>query len=430
MQTEISLGCAERVIETPLFVELYGYGPFLGRRNRGVRDPLRCRGASFQQGLNRVLVLTNDLVTMSREGAWEIRQGIARHANIAPEAILVCGSHTHSGPTVSHGIGWGELDPGFRDGWVRTAIETGLAAIDDEEPVSLFTGRSPLREPLGVNRVEQGGPTDPEIRWLQAVDAAGATKLLLHNHGMHGVVFGPKMLLVSADWPGVATQMIVDRGLAAHAMFLQAAAGNVNTSPCCRNQEEGEPELVRIADSYVDSLAAGLAAADPMQEPCLDFALREVTFPTKPCTPASLRDSAATLAEVHPDRRYLIQRLEEMALYLENGGSLAVKADLQVLRIGDVCLHSVPGEPFLEVGHAIMQRSPAAFPLVVSLANGNCRYFPTPETFARHPDITGAAGYGFYEIHQGCGRFMPEYADHVAEFLVDQTTELASQCVS
>jgi hypothetical protein len=238
------------------------------------------------------------------------------------------------------------------------------------------------------------------------------------------------MLLVSADWPGVATQMIVDRGLAAHAMFLQAAAGNVNTSPCCRNQEEGEPELVRIADSYVDSLAAGLAAADPMQEPCLDFALREVTFPTKPCTPASLRDSAATLAEVHPDRRYLIQRLEEMALYLENGGSLAVKADLQVLRIGDVCLHSVPGEPFLEVGHAIMQRSPAAFPLVVSLANGNCRYFPTPETFARHPDITGAAGYGFYEIHQGCGRFMPEYADHVAEFLVDQTTELASQCVS
>ena len=205
MQQETWLGCAAGVIETPLFVELYGYGPFLGRRNRGVRDPLRCRAASFRQGGQRVLVIANDLVTMSRSGAWAIRQGIAAQAEIAPEAILVCGSHTHSGPTVSHGIGWGELDPGFRAGWIQTAIATGLAAIADEEPVSLRTGRSPLREALGVNRVEAGGPTDPEIRWLQAVDGTGATKLLLHNHGMHGVVFGPAMLLVSADWLGMVS---------------------------------------------------------------------------------------------------------------------------------------------------------------------------------------------------------------------------------
>ena len=161
MQQETWLGCAAGVIETPLFVELYGYGPFLGRRNRGVRDPLRCRAASFRQGGQRVLVIANDLVTMSRSGAWAIRQGIAAQAEIAPEAILVCGSHTHSGPTVSHGIGWGELDPGFRAGWIQTAIATGLAAIADEEPVSLRTGRSPLREALGVNRSKPAAPPIP-----------------------------------------------------------------------------------------------------------------------------------------------------------------------------------------------------------------------------------------------------------------------------
>ena len=424
------VGCAERVIETPLFVELYGYGPFLGRRNRGVRDPLQCRAASFYDDDRRVLILANDLVTMSRSGAWEIRQGIAGKADIAPEAILVCGSHTHSGPTVSHGVGWGELDAGFRSGWIRAAIEAGLAAIADEEPVTLATGRTPLLETLGVNRVEKGGPTDPEIRWLQANRESGATKLLLHNHGMHGVVFGSKMLLVSADWPGVATQAIVERGLAEHALFLQAAQGNINTAPCCLGEEDGEPHLVRIAQSYVDSLAAGLATAKPMPEPAVRFAMREVAFPTKPCTPASLRQSATTLHEAHSGRTYLIQRLEEMALYLDNGGSLDVKADLQVLRVGDVTIHSVPGEPFLQVGAAIVQRSPGSFPLVAAIANGNCRYFPTPETFARHPDITGGAGYGFYEIHQGCGRFMPEYEDNVAEFLIAQTTDLARECHS
>ena len=78
----------------------------------------------------------------------------------------------------------------------------------------------------------------------------------------------------------------------------------------------------------------------------------------------------------------------------------------------------------------MLSGSPGAFPLVAAIANGNCRYFPTPETFARHPDIVGAAGYGYYEIHQGCGRFMPEYEDHVAQFLVDQTTTLAHECYS
>jgi len=421
-------GCAKRVIETPLFAELYGYGPFLGRRNRGVRDPLHCRAASFRDAGNRVLILANDLVTMSRSGAWEVRQAIADRTALPPEAILICGSHTHSGPTISHGIGWGELSPEFRTGWIGTAIEAGLAAIADEEATTVTVGKSPLSKPLGMNRVEKGGPTDPEIRWLKARGESGQIKLLLHNHGMHGVVFGKNMLLVSADWPGVATDEIVNRGLADHALFLQGAEGNINTDPYCRDLEEGEPELLRIAGSYVDSLAAGLADEQPMASSNVRYALQEVTFPTKPCTPKSLRLAAKGLREKLPERIYLIQRLEEMALYLEADGALDVKADLQVLRIGDVAIHSVPGEPFLEVGQEIMRRSPASFPLVAAIANGNCRYFPTPETFARNPSILGGGRTGYYEIHQGCGRFMPEYEDHVAEFLASQTRAIAQEC--
>ena len=40
MSGAIRFGAAENIVEVPLFAELGGYGPFHGRRNIGVRDPL------------------------------------------------------------------------------------------------------------------------------------------------------------------------------------------------------------------------------------------------------------------------------------------------------------------------------------------------------------------------------------------------------
>ena len=70
----LHVGCSEAEIPVPLFTELYGYGPFLGRRNRGVHDPLHCRVASFGDGDDRLIVVTNDLVTIDPEAAWAVSQ--------------------------------------------------------------------------------------------------------------------------------------------------------------------------------------------------------------------------------------------------------------------------------------------------------------------------------------------------------------------
>ena len=47
MSKSVLFGAAENVVEVPLFAELGGYGPFRGRRNIGVRDPLWCRVLTF-----------------------------------------------------------------------------------------------------------------------------------------------------------------------------------------------------------------------------------------------------------------------------------------------------------------------------------------------------------------------------------------------
>ena len=421
----LHVGCSDAEIPVPLFTELYGYGPFLGRRNRGVRDPLHCRVGSFRDGDERLIIITNDLVTIDPGAAWLVRSEAGRELHMSATNIMVTGTHTHSGPTISPGIGWGELDPAFRDGWIRVAIEQALRAAGDESPVDVTAGTCPLRETLGTNRVRKGGPTDPDIRWVRFARPDGPVKLLLHNHGMHGVVFGKDMLLVSADWPGAVNELVLRRGLADNVLFLQGAAGNVNTEPCCKSQEEGEPHLRRIARSYVASLEDGLSSGGVAVEPVpLRSVLTPTQLPCEPVTPQGLREAAVALRAT-AIRSYLPERLEEMALHIEAGNDVGVVADLQVMRFGGIYVYAFPGEPFVELGAEIMAKSPGEMALVAEVANGNCRYFPTPETFAEQPDIRQPRGHGYYEIHQGCGRFMPTYRSDIAQFLIQRFLDLA-----
>ena len=219
----LKVGCAANKIEVPLFAELYGYGPFLGRRNRGVYQDIFCRAASFTQGHSTVLIIVSDLVTMDDKQAWVVRNEISVQSGIKPENIMLCATHTHSAPTISPGIGWGELSPEFLSNWKNCAVKTGLSALSSTEKVSMHNGKAPLNKQLGKNRVFEEGPTDPDIRWTKFLRDNGSCKLLLHNHGMHGVVFGQQMFYVSPDWPGAANEVILQRKLADNVLFLQGA---------------------------------------------------------------------------------------------------------------------------------------------------------------------------------------------------------------
>ena len=160
-----------------------------------------------------------------------------------------------------------------------------------------------------------------------------------------------------------------------------------------------------------------------MPEKSISFVCRDFRLPTKPASPASLRRSAETLrAAQKGEPSFIADRFEEMALYIEAGNSIDVHADLQVLRIGELLIYAFPGEPFVELGMELMRKS-SGFPMVAAVANGNCRYFPTRDTFEKFPNITSPRGYGFYEIHQGCGRFMPEYDDNIAAFMIERMLE-------
>ena len=113
------VGSAEEILNVPLFAELYGYGPFHGRRNIGVHDLLYCRAFFFRDDNGgRAMIIYSDLCITPDSYAHEMREKISQTTGISPDCIAFVATHTHSGPCLGNGgIGWGEPDQTFQENW-------------------------------------------------------------------------------------------------------------------------------------------------------------------------------------------------------------------------------------------------------------------------------------------------------------------------
>ena len=106
----------------PMGVELAGYGYYLGRCAVSVRDPLYARALYIEDGDERALVISCDLLGLSRE----VCEGVFAHAEAAGiprERVLIVSIHTHTGPTIKYHEGCGYVNADY----VRTVLARGAS---------------------------------------------------------------------------------------------------------------------------------------------------------------------------------------------------------------------------------------------------------------------------------------------------------------
>lgn len=154
----LKIGCCEHVLDVPLFAELYGYGPFAGRRNRGIHDPLFCRTVTFSAGGQRTLIVYTDTCVTSDLLAQMMRARLASVFCLDPHGVAFVATHTHSAPLLGNGgVGSGEQNAECEQTWENAAIKIVAAALADEEEIfEANAGKSLLAKPLGKNRAEPG----------------------------------------------------------------------------------------------------------------------------------------------------------------------------------------------------------------------------------------------------------------------------------
>ena len=89
--------------------------------------------------------------------------------------------------------------------------------------------------------------------------------------------------------------------------------------------------------------------------------------------------------------------------------------EIQALRLGDLAILLLPGEPFVEAQLDIKQRSPAIRTFVAHMSNRYAAYIPTAEAITR----------GGYETTLSCGSCLaPEALQTIADKSVELLKEL------
>jgi hypothetical protein len=387
-------GFAKIPITPPLGVELAGYGVYLERRATEVHDDLFARALALEDdGGERMLLLSLDLVGLSWELSDAISAQVAGAAGLEAERVLVASTHTHSGPATLALEGWGQMEPSYVESIPAQSAAVAAGAVEALYPVRIGTAQRTIRA-LGFNRVRATGPIDRSVHALRIDSMAGTPEMDLFSHGCHPVSIDrctDAGTAISADWPGLAARRLSEDGYG-EAIFRLGVCGDIDPVVAWHHFAYEGMEL--SAEVVTQSLLGVLRSIDTTPALQLRLARGDVQLPLERL---SEEDIAAALTEAQTE--YGAVRVTDSGVknsdWLRFYGAWAeamrgqlatqpehVSVPVAALRVNDEVWLHLPGEVFTAPGQAITARSPFAKTVVTTLFGPFIGYLPDAEDFA------------------------------------------------
>lgn len=393
------------------------------------RDPLTVNAVVFEEGGQRVALLSVDVCVLPGDLVRRLQQACAAH--LAPEHVILAATHTHVAPCTTSFL-VGEADEGFLSRLTEAVAQSVARAVADLEECELFAGAGHL-EQMGWNRrgmrrdgschmywgswkedfVGLEGPRDGEVGALFARTPSGRVKVVVPSFATHpNCVEGESFY--SADLPGEVRRVLRGAlGADVGVVYFTGAAANTAPSIMENNPHNaqpwrGEQGLIR-SGAYLggEILKVIAAAVTPMREPQLRHEAITLPIPMRPW------DALADLSEFQGGMRdFFEQSRNAWPRLLETDNPVATP--LHVVRVGDAAICCNPAELFVEFGLAMKRQSPARITLIAQLADGYIGYVPTPEAI-RHGGYSALSA-----VHT---RLLPE----AGWMMVEQTRQLLSR---
>ena len=290
----LRVGAASIDITPTVGVAMQGYGL---RHAMEITDALLASALAVGRESIEWLLLSVDAIGLDREFTAPVRKMIGERLSLAPSAITVACSHTHSGPATLPHLGAVTADDSYLAFLKDRLIAVAEIAANNLQPAQWRIGTSSLAENINRRLRRRGeieldsdpdGPVDNRLRVIRVDDfQSGAPIALVVHYACHATT-SAGVPHISADWPGVmrvALQRLYEHdGERPTICFLQGCTGDV-THRLGRNRESWPQHFTKhtaVQSQILGRLAA--AAAINASERSLEFLVENAKTIIEPVT--------------------------------------------------------------------------------------------------------------------------------------------------
>jgi hypothetical protein len=446
-QAVLKGGCARVNITPPLGIPLIGSK---GQPSDDILDELYAKALVLNDQSATLAIVSVDLLyTPLEEITNPVRKIIAEKTGIPEQNVLICATHTHSGPEVftrsklppGKNAPALEIDQSYLATLIKKIASSVLIAYKNMQEVKIGTAKGEIPEIVynrrakgkdgsvkmaftlsdeitATRKIEPGpegsvnvtftllphepelvfGPVDPEVWVLRVEDANGQIVGSIVNFACHPVCIYPYLsTTISADYPAYATQ-VVEQTEGGACLFALGTAGNIvpikrGLKPCRQIGKALGAEALRRLQLVSTSADVTLKAIR-----------KNIKLPTKkaPSEDKTAKNSKTTDLPLRLPLAPAATRVQAT----QGGAAGYVNTEIQVLKLGDIYILGLPGEILVEVGLAVKRKAGVEKLFVVSLSNDAIGYVCHDQAYEEGGYESGSGT----NLAKGAGQIMIEQA--------------------
>lgn len=392
-------GFYEANITPPLDCVMPGYYD-LNHKGVGIDEELYAKAVVVQDGKDTVAIVAIDACFITADIHDIVTERISRLAGIDADNVAISAVHTHKGVPIADCPEYNlAADSAFRDVCYRKIADAVVLASQrlQEVTISYDTVQVPG---LAHNRTSIM-PNGTYRTWI-ADDSVETSKLAgedntftvmsfktaegkiigsVSNFALHSDCTG-HYGFYSGDYSSVISSTLKEKyGNDFVSVFLLGTCGDINhedhhvasrPDPMCYHRVIGR----KLGESAINLIEN----ATPITKTGVKSVKELITFKKRvPSYDEALKELA-----IMDERCYEWCRdffWKNYFYYMATNNTDEVQLYLQCIKIGEVCIHFLPGEDFVETGLSIKDDSPFEKSFVVELSNSHIGYVPTKRAF-------------------------------------------------
>ena len=406
MSNTLQVGFSRVNITPPLGCNMIGY--FRQRLAEGVHDELEANAIAFACGDSKAVVISVDHLGVDMTVLTMIRHLIAENTGLAPEAVYIHCTHTHTGPIVDPCSDvWQDRE--YYPLFCRKVADAATLALQDLQAAQMgfaqgeakgiafirryrmldgSTKTNPGKDPNVVGPIGEVDERVCVLRFKREHD-----NIVVASFGMHPDTVGSNKY--SADWPGFVRRLTEQAIPGCKCISLTAFQGDVNHvdlnrpewyTPASKTTEQAS-HLGRVISGSIQQVYDKVHFVDVDS---VKYMIKEMEAQTNRAKPEQLPEAHRIVELYNAGKRSEIpgKGMERNTVITEalrmvrwENGPDSVMLPVSGIAVGNVVFLGLPGEPFTPVGLAL--KNEPGWDMVIHTCNTNGKqgYIPTNDAF-------------------------------------------------